>query len=64
MLQSIKWQQSYCREQVYPLVEKLAGSEAGLVTGMILTLDISIVEEAVEEPEVELGSCGIPLIVI
>jgi len=39
-------------EQVYPLVEKLAGSEAGLVTGMILTLDISIVEEAVEEPEV------------
>ena len=44
---------------MYPLVEKLAGSEAGLVTGMILTLDISIVEEAVEEPEVELGSCGI-----
>merc|ERR1712241_1352511 len=39
-------------EQVYPLVEKLAGSEAGLVTGMILTLDITIVEEAVEEPEV------------
>ena len=63
MLWSIKWQQSYCREQVYPLVEKLAGSEAGLVTGMILTLDISIVEEAVEEPEVELGSCGILLIV-
>ena len=42
-------------------MEKLAGSEAGLVTGMILTLDISIVEEAVEEPEVELGSCGILL---
>merc|ERR1712168_885 len=39
-------------EQVYPLVEKLAGSEAGLVTGMLLTLDINIVEEAVEEPEV------------
>merc|ERR1712192_173884 len=39
-------------EQVYPLVEKFAGSEAGLVTGMLLTLDISIVEEAVEEPEV------------
>merc|ERR1712055_587272 len=39
-------------EQVYPLVEKLAGSEAGLVTGMLLTLDITIVEEAVEEPEV------------
>merc|ERR1712203_1001532 len=39
-------------EQVYPLVEKLAGSEAGLVTGMLLTLDIAIVEEAVEEPEV------------
>merc|ERR1712192_292711 len=40
-------------EQVYPLVEKMgAGSEAGLVTGMLLTLDISIVEEAVEEPEV------------
>merc|ERR1712203_996374 len=38
-------------EQVYPLVEKLAGSEAGLVTGMLLTLDIAIVEEAVEEPE-------------
>merc|ERR1712181_47111 len=40
-------------EQVYPLVEKLAGaSEAGLVTGMLLTLDINTVEEAVEEPEV------------
>jgi len=39
-------------EQVYPLVEKLAGSEAGLVTGMLLTLDITIVEEAVEQPEV------------
>ena len=39
-------------EQVYPLVEKLAGSEAGLVTGMLLTLDITIVEEAVQEPEV------------
>merc|ERR1712203_963069 len=39
-------------EQVYPLVEKLAGMEAGLVTGMLLTLDINIVEEAVEEPEV------------
>merc|ERR1712192_192784 len=40
-------------EQVYPLVEKMgAGSEAGLVTGILLTLDISIVEEAVEEPEV------------
>merc|ERR1712181_144727 len=39
-------------EQVYPLVEKLAGLDAGLVTGMLLTLDISIVEEAVEEPEV------------
>merc|ERR1712172_229819 len=39
-------------EQVYPLVEKLAGSEAGLVTGMLLTLDINVVEEAVGEPEV------------
>merc|ERR1711963_1249698 len=39
-------------EQVYPLVEKLAGPEAGLVTGMILTLDIDVVEQAVQEPEV------------
>merc|ERR1712004_311121 len=39
-------------EQIYPLVEKLAGPEAGLVTGMILTLDIDVVEQAVQEPEV------------
>merc|ERR1712107_622460 len=39
-------------EQVYPLVEKLAGPEAGLVTGMILTLDIDVVEQALQEPEV------------
>merc|ERR1712211_171019 len=39
-------------EQVYPLVEKLAGPEAGLITGMILTLDIDVVEQAVQEPEV------------
>ena len=39
-------------EQVYPLVEKLAGPEAGLVTGMILTLGIDVVEQAVQEPEV------------
>merc|ERR1712211_172666 len=39
-------------EQVYPLGEKLAGPEAGLVTGMILTLDIDVVEQAVQEPEV------------
>ena len=39
-------------EQVYPLVEKLAGPGAGLVTGMILTLDIDVVEQAVQEPEV------------
>merc|ERR1711963_640159 len=38
-------------EQVYPLVEKLAGPEAGLVTGMILTLDIDVVEQAVLESE-------------
>ena len=32
-------------ERLYPLVLELAGEEAGLVTGMLLTLDVQVLPQ-------------------